>query len=80
VMPQYAIGTFYNLKPEVAANIKKAVLSFTNPPQPGDKGSPIRLLPVDYARDFATLRSIDDAFEPRLLMPPKSSQAPAPKD
>ena len=64
VFPRTAIGYFYNLKPELAAKIHDAVLSY-KPAATGD-GTPMHFVPVDYKKDFALVRTIDDRFDPRL--------------
>ncbi len=64
VIPRTTIGYFYNLKPELAAKIKDAILAF-NPSGSSDE-TPARFLPIDYKKDFALVREIDDRFDPRL--------------
>jgi phosphonate transport system substrate-binding protein len=67
VIPRTTIGSFYNLKPDLAGKIREAILSFKPTgaeTEDGDK--PMRLLPVDYKKDFALVRKIDDQFDPRL--------------
>jgi phosphonate transport system substrate-binding protein len=82
VIPRTTIGYFYDLKPELAAKVREAILSFApmvskeegNDPEadPGaassapDKSAPLRFVPVDYRRDFQLVRTIDDSFDPRL--------------
>jgi hypothetical protein len=64
----------YNLKPSIADAVRKAVLSFVSSPATQPTGTVpasernIRFVPVDYAKDFAMVRAIDDAFESRALL------------
>ena len=69
VIPRFAIGYFYNLNPDTAAKLKQATLAFVNSPDPNDDDPPVRFQPAVYAKDFATVRTIDNAFDPRLTMP-----------
>jgi phosphonate transport system substrate-binding protein len=75
VIPRTTIGWFYNLKPELAQQIKTAILSFK--PQgaapaadeadvsaAGEK--PLHFIPIEYKKDFQFVRQIDDRFDPRL--------------
>jgi phosphonate transport system substrate-binding protein len=62
VIPRTTIGYFYNLKPELAAKIRTAILSFNSPAAVNT----MRFLPIDYKNDFRFLRTIDDSFDPRL--------------
>lgn len=67
VIPRSTIGWFYNLKPELAAKVREAILSF-KPDAPADAsaGKPLHFLPVDYKKDFSLVRNIDNRFDPRL--------------
>jgi phosphonate transport system substrate-binding protein len=65
VFPRTTIGYFYNLKPETAAKLKAAILSY-KPVATADEDSPMHFIPVDYKKDFALIRMIDDQFDPRL--------------
>jgi phosphonate transport system substrate-binding protein len=62
VIPRTTIGYFYNLKPELAAKIREATLSYSSPVA----RDTLRFLPIDYKNDFRFLRTIDDSFDPRL--------------
>jgi phosphonate transport system substrate-binding protein len=62
VIPRTTIGYFYNLKPELAAKIREAILNY-NPPGGADV---LRFLPLDYKKDFQFVRDIDNSFDPRL--------------
>jgi phosphonate transport system substrate-binding protein len=68
VIPRLTIGYVYNLKPELAAQIKQAALNFDNANGTPDEdgGDPMRFAPVDYKKDFDLVRRIDDAFDPRF--------------
>jgi phosphonate transport system substrate-binding protein len=68
VIPRLTIGYVYNLKPELANQIKQAVLSFSNANGAADEdgGQAMRFEPVDYRLDFGLVRRIDDAFDPRF--------------
>jgi phosphonate transport system substrate-binding protein len=71
VFPRTTIGTFYNLKPELATKIHDAILSFK--PTPTDEDDkPMHFVPVNYKKDFALIRDIDDRFDPRLEPKAKS--------
>jgi phosphonate transport system substrate-binding protein len=64
VFPRTAIGYFYNLKPDLAAKVRDAVLTYK--PVATGEGKPMHFAPVDYKKDFALVRTIDDRFDPRL--------------
>jgi phosphonate transport system substrate-binding protein len=71
VVPRTVIGYFYNLNPELAEQLRKAILptSATTAPDVLD------FMPIDYKRDFQFVREIDDAFDPRFdAKTAKSSQ------
>ncbi len=65
VFPRMAVGYFYNLKPELASKVQQAVLSY-KPAASADDEKPLHFVPVDYKKDFALVREIDDRFDPRL--------------
>jgi len=65
VIPRTTIGWFYNLKPELAAKLKEAILSFQPKPSDGEE-KPLHFISIDYKKDFDTVRRIDDRFDPRL--------------
>jgi phosphonate transport system substrate-binding protein len=65
VFPRTTIGYFYNLKPELAARLQQAILSY-KPTGTDDNDKPMHFMPVDYKKDFALIREIDDRFDPRL--------------
>ena len=65
VFPRTAIGYFYNLKPDLAAKVSQGVLSY-KPVSTDADDKPMHFTPVDYKKDFALVRSIDDRFDPRM--------------
>jgi phosphonate transport system substrate-binding protein len=90
VIPRTTIGWFYNLKPELAGKVKEAVLSFRpaapttapsladasdNTDSPDAPGKQLHFIPIDYKKDFQLVRLIDDRFDPRLNVKPKTSSA-----
>jgi phosphonate transport system substrate-binding protein len=81
VIPRTTIGYFYNLKPELAAQINQAVLSYEPesievPSKHRQKetaaAKPLRFIGIDYKKDFQLVRQIDDRFDPRLDAKTKS--------
>jgi len=74
VFPRTTIGYFYNLKPELAGKIHDAILSY-KPVSTDEDDQPMHFVPVDYKKDFALIREIDDRFDPRLE--PKAKEAAA---
>jgi phosphonate transport system substrate-binding protein len=72
VFPRTTIGYFYNLKPETAAKLRDAILSY-KPTAADEDDTPMHFIPVDYKKDFALIRDIDDRFDPRLE--PKAKHA-----
>jgi phosphonate transport system substrate-binding protein len=66
VFPRTTIGYFYNLKPDLAAKVRDAVLSYKPEPDDSLDDTPRHFLPVDYKKDFALVREIDNRFDPRL--------------
>jgi phosphonate transport system substrate-binding protein len=83
VIPRLTIGYVYNLKPQLAAEIKQEVIDFDNAGGTPDEdgGKPMRFAPVDYKKDFEFVRKVDDAFDPRFnsaaAEKQKSAMAPA---
>jgi len=75
VFPRMAVGYFYNLKPELAVKVHDAVLSY-KPVASGDDQAPMHFTPVDYKKDFALVRDIDDQFDPRLEPKAKHNATP----
>jgi phosphonate transport system substrate-binding protein len=82
VIPRTTIGYFYNLKPELAAKVSEAILSY-QPEAPESSGKdgdgtqtppakPLRFVAIDYKKDFQFVRQIDDRFDPRLDSKTKS--------
>jgi phosphonate transport system substrate-binding protein len=69
VIPRTTIGWFYNLKPELAAKVKDAILSF-RPQTPAADADPtaklLHFVPTDYKKDFGMVRDMDNRFDPRL--------------
>jgi phosphonate transport system substrate-binding protein len=76
VIPRLTIGYVYNLKPELAVKVTKAILDFKNEKgaQDEDSGESMRFYPVDYMRDFEFVRRIDDSFDPRFSKAPKNKR------
>ena len=79
VIPRLTIGYAYNLQPELAAKVARAVLEFANESGPADEttGKPLRFLASDYKKDFEFVRRIDDSFDPRFHKRPKAIPPPA---
>lgn len=80
VIPRTTIGWFYDIKPELTSTMRDAILSYhPTPPTPGPEsengGKPLHFFPVDYKADFATVRQIDDLFDPRFDAKSKSAKA-----
>jgi phosphonate transport system substrate-binding protein len=75
VFPRTTIGYFYNLKPELAAKVQDAILSY-KPAATNGNEQPMHFLKVDYRKDFALVRNIDDRFDPRLEPKVKHSSSP----
>ena len=71
VIPRVTVGYFYDLQPELASKLTAGVLSYS--PPSADAG---RFLPVDYRKDFALVREIDDRFDPRLDVTPHGDGGP----
>jgi phosphonate transport system substrate-binding protein len=78
VIPRLTIGYVYNLQPELAAKVTKAVLDFKNEhgAQDEDSGESMRFYPIDYKHDFEFVRRIDDSFDPRFSKAPKDKRDP----
>ncbi len=78
VFPRTTIGYFYNLKPDLAQKVKSAILSYRPAAVSvgdADAEKPMHFLPVDYKKDFALIRLIDDQFDPRLESKAKHGEA-----
>jgi phosphonate transport system substrate-binding protein len=64
--PTAAIGYAYNLKPELAAEIRAAILDFdwtgTSLEKTFASSNQTRFVPVDYKDDWALIRRIDDSI------------------
>ncbi|HET6246177.1 MAG TPA: PhnD/SsuA/transferrin family substrate-binding protein [Tepidisphaeraceae bacterium] len=90
VIPRATIGCFYDLKPELAAKIQQAIISFKSEKMTSadagedsqgdaaDAVKHVRFIPVDYKRDFKLVREIDDSFDPRVGAKPPKSHAASP--
>ena len=76
VIPRLTIGFVYNLKPELAAKVTKAVLDFKNEKgaQDEDSGESMHFYSVEYKRGFDFVRRIDDSFDPRFSKGPKNKR------
>ena len=63
--PSAALGYAYNLKPELAAKVKEAIVTFDMKSSDLEQElAPISqstLIPVTYKNDWALIRRIDDA-------------------
>jgi len=67
IIPRLAVGFVHNLRLELAQQIRDCALRFENPGgELADAGKPMRFQPIDYRRDFAFVRQIDDSFDPRF--------------
>ncbi len=67
IIPRLALGFVHNLRPELAQQIRDSALRFENPGgELAGTGTPMRFQPIDYRRDFAFVRQIDDSFDPRF--------------
>jgi hypothetical protein len=67
IIPRLALGFVHNLRPELAQQIRDSALRFENPGgELAGTGNPMRFQPIDYRRDFAFVRQIDDSFDPRF--------------
>jgi phosphonate transport system substrate-binding protein len=66
LFPTAAFGYAYNLKPELAAKLKKAMLDFdwsnTGLEELFGAAGQTKFIPVDYKNDWALVRRIDDAI------------------
>jgi phosphonate transport system substrate-binding protein len=76
VIPRLTIGYVYNLKPELAVKVTKAILDFKNEKgaKDEDSGESMRFYPVDYKHDFEFVRRIDDSFDPRFSKATKNKR------
>jgi ABC-type phosphate/phosphonate transport system substrate-binding protein len=79
VIPRTTIGWFYNLKPELAAQLRQAILSFKPDASSADdedaSSKSLHFIPMDYKADFKFVREIDDRFDPRLDQSSKHAAA-----
>jgi phosphonate transport system substrate-binding protein len=79
--PSAVFGYAYNLKPELAAKVRSALLEFPFAGSTLDKrfGSPehTKFVPVDYKADFTSVREIDDAVGQTIPIASPPSSAPA---
>jgi phosphonate transport system substrate-binding protein len=68
VIPRLTIGHVYNLQPELIDQVTKVALDFDNAgASTGESGGrAMRFFPIDYKKDFAFVRKIDDSFDPRI--------------
>ncbi|MBI2826489.1 MAG: PhnD/SsuA/transferrin family substrate-binding protein [Planctomycetia bacterium] len=80
VIPRLTIGYVYNLKPDLAAQVVAAALSFANEEGATEEstGAPMRFFAIDYKKDFEFVRRIDDSFDPRVHKRPREKPTPAP--
>jgi phosphonate transport system substrate-binding protein len=93
VIPRTTIGWFYNLKPQLAEQIRSVILSTkavaevpaTAPAGEAitaaaadDAGKPMHFIPIDYQKDFELVRRIDDRFDPRVGSKEKAPAAQSP--
>jgi phosphonate transport system substrate-binding protein len=88
VIPRTTIGWFYNLKPDLAAKVRDAILAFapgaptTQPAADtetadSEAGSQLHFVAIDYRKDFELVRWIDDSFDPRFDAMVKQREASA---
>lgn len=81
VIPRTTIGWFYNLKPDLAAKIRDAILSYNPQPatQPADSDAApaLHFIAIDYKKDFQLMRQMDDRFDPRFASKPTKTHADA---
>jgi len=76
VIPSTTIGWFYNLKPQLAEQVRQAILTFEPKADSDASGvEPLHFLAVDYEKEFQVVREIDDRFDPRLDSKAKLSKA-----
>lgn len=67
IIPRLALGYVHNLSPALAQQIRDCTLQFENAGgEPAGDGKSMRFQPIDYRRDFAFVRQIDDSFDPRF--------------
>ena len=78
--PGAPIGCAYNLKPDLVAKIKQALLGYDFKGTPLEKffasNGRVKFVPVDYKADWAFVRRIDDSIGYQYALPP-GSDAPA---
>jgi phosphonate transport system substrate-binding protein len=82
VIPRTTIGWFYNLKPELAEQVRQAILSFVPKGQDAadtadTSGEALHFIAIDYKKNFQIVRQIDDCFDPRLDAKAKAAAHPA---
>jgi len=65
VIPRLTIGHLHNLAPQLSEQIRRVVREFDNQGAT-ESGPPMRFVPIDYQKDFAFVRRIDDSFDPRI--------------
>jgi phosphonate transport system substrate-binding protein len=82
--PPAALGYAYNLSPDLAAEIKAALLQFTWSGTGLEKQFPdaSRFVPISYKTDFELIRRIDDSVKSVpdasiIAEPPSSHEAPS---
>jgi phosphonate transport system substrate-binding protein len=82
VIPRLTIGYIYNLKPELAAKLNSVILNFKNEGGAIDETTdkPMRFFAIDYKKDFAFVRRIDDSFDPRFRKTLKAKPTLPPAD
>jgi len=71
IIPRLTVGWFYNLKPELAAKVRDAIISFkpdmtAQAPDVDSSITSMHFVSIDYKKDFELVRQIDDRFEPRF--------------
>lgn len=71
IIPRLTIGYIYNLPPKLAASLTRCVTDFDNMAASGETSDGrMRFFPIDYRKDFAFSRKIDDSFDPRFGVSP----------
>jgi phosphonate transport system substrate-binding protein len=86
--PTAGFGYVYNLKPDLAAKVKAALLSFpwkgTGMEKEFEPGGQAKFVPVDFKNDWALVRRIDDAIRSieklenlATTMPTEAPKSPA---
>ncbi len=79
--PPAALGYVYNLTPELASQVKAALLEFTFSGTPLEKQfqDATHFVPISYKKDFELIRKIDDNVKSAPMLLPLPSR-PAPPD